>query len=169
MAKKSSSGGKNQKSSGGKDHLFQNAVSLTTTFLLEVDGHKIGRFLSVSGLSMSVSVETYEEGGENDFEHKFPGRVSWDNLVFTRGITNDDNLFKWFDKTVGAGYTGSGKFARTTAGVTMISASGKRLRTWKIEGAFPVRWKGPEFDASSDDVPTEELEVAHHGFTSESF
>lgn len=162
MAKKKSS------SSKGADHLFQSAGALSMSFLLEIDGLKIGRFSAVSGLQMKIEVETYKEGGENKFEHQFPGRVTWDNLVFKRGITNDDNLFKWFDSTVGSGFEKSSKFSRRTAGITMISADGKRLRSWKVVDAFPVRWKGPDFDASTQEVPTEELEVAHHGFTSES-
>ena len=154
---------------GGVDHLFQNAGALSTSFLLEVDGLPIGRFSAVSGLSMSVEVETYQEGGENNYEHKFPGRVTWENLVFKRGITNDNNLFNWFELTVGPGFMLTDSFSRATAGVTMLSANGKRLRSWVIQDAFPVRWKGPDFDANNDEVPTEELEVAHHGFTSISF
>lgn len=154
---------------GGVDHLFQNAGALSTSFLLEVDGLPIGRFSAVSGLSMSVEVETYQEGGENNYEHKFPGRVTWENLVFKRGITNDNNLFNWFELTVGPGFMLTDSFSRATAGVTMLSANGKRLRSWVIQDAFPVRWKGPDFDANNDEVPTEELEVAHHGFTSITF
>lgn len=154
---------------GGIDHLFQNAGALSTSFLLEVDGLPIGRFSAVSGLSMSVEVETYQEGGENNYEHKFPGRVTWENLVFKRGITNDNNLFNWFELTVGPGFMLTDSFSRATAGVTMLSANGKRLRSWVIQDAFPVRWKGPDFDANNDEVPTEELEVAHHGFTSITF
>ena len=154
---------------GGVGHLFQNAGALSTSFLLEVDGLPIGRFSAVSGLSMSVEVETYQEGGENNYEHKFPGRVTWENLVFKRGITNDNNLFNWFELTVGPGFMLTDSFSRATAGVTMLSANGKRLRSWVIQDAFPVRWKGPDFDANNDEVPTEELEVAHHGFTSITF
>ena len=154
---------------GGVDHLFQNAGALSTSFLLEVDGLPIGRFSAVSGLSMSVEVETYQEGGENNYEHKFPGRVTWENLVFKRGITNDNNLFNWFELTVGPGFMLTDSFSRATAGVTMLSANGRRLRSWVIQDAFPVRWKGPDFDANNDEVPTEELEVAHHGFTSITF
>jgi phage tail-like protein len=154
---------------GGVDHLFQNAGALSTSFLLEVDGLPIGRFSAVSGLSMNVTVETYQEGGENNYEHKFPGRVTWENLVFKRGITNDNNLFNWFEMTVGPGFMLTDSFTRATAGVTMLSANGKRLRSWVIQDAFPVRWKGPDFDANNDEVPTEELEVAHHGFTSITF
>ena len=155
---------------GGIDHLFQSAGALSSSFLLEVDGLPIGRFSAVSGLKMSVEVETYAEGGENNFEHKFPGRTTWENLVFKRGITNANNLFNWFEMTVGPGFMLTNSFSRATLGITMMSASGRRLRSWVVQGAFPVRWEGPDFDAEKpEEVPTEELEVAHHGFTSITF
>ncbi|MDC3332360.1 phage tail protein, partial [Ilumatobacter sp.] len=31
-------------------------------------------------------------------------------------------------------------------------------------GAFPVKWTGPSFSASSTDMAEEQLEIAHHGF-----
>ena len=154
---------------GGIDHLFQSAGALSTSFLLEVDGLPIGRFSAVSGLQMSVVVETYADGGETNYEHKFPGRVTWDNLVFKRGITHDNNLFNWFEMTVGPGFMLTDSFSRATAGITMLSANGRRLRSWVVQDAFPVRWKGPDFDATAEEVPTEELEVAHHGLTSVTF
>lgn len=151
------------------DHLFQKAGATTHSFILEVDGLPIGRFTSVSGLSMEVQVETYAEGGENSFEHKLPGRVTWPNLVFKRGITHDNNLFNWFELQVGPGFGPQPWVNRTTCAVTMLSGSGKRLRVWNFADAFPVRWQGPDFDAAVDEVPVEELEVAHHGFVSVTF
>jgi phage tail-like protein len=89
--------------------------------------------------------------------------------VFKRGITHDNNLFNWFEMTVGPGFMLTDSFSRATAGITMLSANGRRLRSWVVQDAFPVRWKGPDFDATAEEVPTEELEVAHHGFTSVTF
>jgi phage tail-like protein len=152
-----------------RDHLFQEATSNAHSFLLEVDGHRIGRFTSVSGLKMQVEVESYIEGGVNGFEHKLPGRVTWENLVFKRGVTVDDNLFNWFNLTVGTGFDKENSVARATCAVTMLSAAGKRLRSWNIIDAFPVRWSGPDFSAEAEEVPVEELEVAHHGFTATTF
>ena len=37
------------------------------TFLVEVDGVEIGRFMEVTGLEVEVGVESIEEGGENGY------------------------------------------------------------------------------------------------------
>lgn len=143
---------------------FDEATS--SSFLIEVDGLTIGRFTEVSGLSINIDVEEYKEGGENGFVHKFPGRMTWPNITFKKGVTSDDAFMKWVQASVGTGAASSGKVARSTAAITLLSPTGKRLRGWNIVDAFPVRWTGPNFSSSSSEVVMEELEIAHHGFTS---
>jgi phage tail-like protein len=135
-------------------------------FIFEVDGMEIGTFQEVSGLSVDVEVEEIQEGGENQFVHKLPGRMTWPNIVLKRGMTKSDNLFSWLSESSGTGFSGKGdKLARRSAAVTMLAADGTRLRQWEFLDAFAVKWTGPSFDATSTDPATEELEIAHHGFT----
>jgi phage tail-like protein len=146
---------------------FYEKGAFSATFLVEVDGKAIGRFIEASGLEVEVEVETYEEGGQNGFVHKFPGRMSWPNLVLKRGITESDGLLAWLNKSSGEGFTGaSNKLTRSTMAVVLVSAAGVRLRAWNFEGAFPIRWNGPSFASDSDTLAEEELEIAHHGFKS---
>ena len=137
----------------------------TCNFILEVDGVEIGTFNEVDGLTVEVESFDLEEGGQNHFAHHFPGRFSWPNLVLKRGIVNGDGLFDWLSKSSGEGFEGNGsKVERSTGAVTLVSELGERLRSWSFEGAFPVRWNGPTFVSGSNDSPSEELEIAHHGF-----
>lgn len=136
-------------------------------FLFEVDGVEIGTFTEVSGLELDVGVEELEEGGQNQFVHKLPGRITWPNLVLKRGMTKGDELFAWVQKSSGDGFAGQGsKVERKSAAVTLVDDKGTRLRAWELDGAFPVRWRGPSFAATSTDLAAEELEIAHHGFRS---
>jgi len=48
--------------------------------------------------------------------------------------------------------------------LTLIGPAGARLRAWEFIDAFPVKWRGPEFAADSNEAATEQLEIAHHGF-----
>ena len=147
------------------DDGYQDVNITASTFLFEVDGVSIGRFMEISGLEVEVEVETLEEGGRNGFVHKLPGRMTWPNITLKRGVTQNDNLLAWLNKSSGEGFAGNGnKLTRRTAAVTLIDGTGKRLRAWEFDSAFPVRWSGPTFSASSDEMATEELEIAHHGF-----
>jgi phage tail-like protein len=147
---------------------FYDESTTTATFLVEVDGESVGRFIEVSGLEVNIDVMEHEEGGENFFVHKLPGRITWPNLTLKRGVTQSNNLLAWIDKSAAGGFEAEGnKLTRSTLAVTLVSAAGARLRSWNFEGAFPVKWVGPSFATSSDDHPMEELEIAHHGFSVE--
>jgi phage tail-like protein len=139
--------------------------TFTGKFLVEVDGLTIGTFTEVDGLEVEVGVETFEEGGQNQYVHKLPGRMSWPNLVLKRGVTKADNLFEWLAESAGDGMAAKGnKVVRKSAAVTLLSDKGERLRAWEVAAAFPIKWHGPRFAASSTELATEELEIAHHGF-----
>jgi phage tail-like protein len=135
------------------------------TFLFEVDGVEIGRFMGISGLEVTVEVEEVQEGGENSYVHKLPGRMSWPNITLKRGITQSDALLAWLNKSSGEQFAANGnKLTRSTAAITLIGPAGQRLRAWEFDGAFPIKWKGPDFDVASTDMALEELEITHHGF-----
>ena len=136
-------------------------------FTLVIDGVPIGMFLEVSGLEVRVDVEEFREGGQNGFIHKFPGRMSWPNLVFKRGVTDSDALFDWVNRSSGEQFAANhDKLQRTTGSVSMIDWDGKPMRTWSLIDPFPIRWTGPRFSAKDTAVVEEEVEVAHHGFRS---
>lgn len=135
-----------------------------STFLFEVDGLTIGEFMEVSGLEVEVSVESIEEGGENGFVHRLPGRMTWPNITLKRGVTQTDNLLTWLTKSSGEQFAASGNtLTRSTAAITLMGPDGQRLRAWEFVSAFAVKWKGPEFSTSGD-AALEQLEIAHHGF-----
>lgn len=135
------------------------------TFLFEVDGVEIGWFMEVSGLEVTVETETVQEGGQNSFVHHLPGRMTWPNLRLKRGVTKQDTLLTWLNKSSGEQFAASGnKVARSTAALTLIGAAGERLRAWEFTGVMPVKWTGPTFAVASAEAAVEELELAHDGF-----
>ena len=149
---------------------FNGEMPIQSSFLFEVDGVQIGMFSEVSGLEVNVEVATYAEGGENGFVHQLPGRMSWPHIVLRRGVTQSDALFAWVNKTSGAGFGANGnKLTRSTGAITTIGTDGSRLRSWELQGVFAIRWVGPRFAVDRYEHLEEELELAHHGFTSKTF
>lgn len=137
----------------------------SATFIFEVDGIEIGRFMEVSGLEVSIATEEIQEGGQNGYTHHLPGRMSWPNIRLKRGITQSDSLFKWLQKSSGEQFAANGnKLTRSSAAITLMGGGATRLRAWEFDGAFPVKWTGPQFAASSTEAAVEELEIAHQGF-----
>ena len=153
-----------------KDQLFTKANTTAANFIVEVNAFTIGRFSEIDGLQMEIEVEEYNEGGSNDGPYHFPTRITWPNITLKRGLTNDNNLFDWFDAVAGQRFANSGLSGnRDSVAITLISTTGKRLRTWTLIKAYPVRWTGPTLASTEDALPTEELELAHQGFTSVTF
>ncbi len=60
---------------------------LSFRFWVEIDSLVVGGFSEVSGLQSEIDLESYEEGGVNDYVHKFPKKAKLSNLVLKRGIT----------------------------------------------------------------------------------
>jgi phage tail-like protein len=143
---------------------------IASRFLFEIDGVEIGIFREVSGLQVTVEMSPIKEGGQNGYVHNLPGRMTWPNIIFKRGLTQSDNLFAWLGKTSGEGFAGAGnKVTRSTGAITAITLQGVRLRAWKVQQVLPVRWKGPDFATTSSAILEEELEITHHGFKAETY
>lgn len=137
----------------------------TAVFLFEVDGVEIGNFMEINGLEVEVGIDPIEEGGQNSFVHKLPGRMTWPDITLKRGVTRSNELLKWLNEASGEKFAANGnKVARKTASITLVDRTGERLTSWDFDGAFPVKWSGPTFATSSGEYPTESLTITHHGF-----
>ncbi|MDQ4048379.1 MAG: phage tail protein [Actinomycetota bacterium] len=126
-------------------------------FLLRVpDIDTVGLFTHCSGLSLEVEVFQYVEGGNNWMAHNLPTRLRYPNLVLKRGLSAEEKLLKWFEES-------RAKPNRKEVAIHFQTATRQILRTWTFVGAYPVKWTGPTFEATSDVVALETLEIAHEG------
>jgi len=125
-------------------------------FVLEISGLAIGAFREISGLQMEREVLEYAEGGRNDTVHKLPGRVKYPNLVLKRGVTDQDELVRWF-------WSAQDGIDLKDVIVKLVDPSTAVMRTWAFRQAYPVKWIGPTLNAGSDSAATEQLELAHGG------
>lgn len=131
-------------------------------FALEIDSVQIANFMECSGLKTSTEVFEIEEGGNNQFTHKLPGRSKWENIVLKYGVTSDISLLSWRNEVL-AGELGEDK--RRNGAVLMKNIAGEVIRRYSFSNAWPVAWEGPAFNASSAELAIETLEIAHEGLT----
>ena len=64
-----------------------------------VDQIQKGGFTKVRGLQRETRVESFREGGVNDYEHKLVTLTSYPNLVLERGLA-DPYLWHWHQAVV---------------------------------------------------------------------
>jgi phage tail-like protein len=117
----------------------------------------VGGFTECSGLQLEVEVQDYPEGGLNTYIHKFPGRSRQSNIVLKRGIV-DRLVWQWFYEV------SSGIFVPRSGSIVVQDPSGFiPVMTYNFQDAFPLKWTGPELNASQNNVATETLELCHQG------
>jgi phage tail-like protein len=127
-------------------------------FAVELDGITGTGFKECSGLDCSQNAIDYREGTDATLaKRKIPGLLSWSNISLKRGITSDHNLWDWQLKAA------KGKVDRRSLSIIMLDSSGEEVMRWNVRNAWPVKWSGPSFDAASDNVAIESLEIAHEG------
>lgn len=132
--------------------------AVTVCFLVTIDGHDLGLFNTCDGLGVEVTVEQRQEGGNNSFFYQLPGPLKYTNVKLTRPLNKDSaNVAAWIS-SVGPG------LRRSTGQVQAMTLAGRPVCTWNLQGVFPVKWSGPQFNTESPKVATETLELAHHGF-----
>jgi phage tail-like protein len=126
-------------------------------FKLDVGEQTVGYFTECSGLQVEYEVFEWPEGGQNDYVHKFRGRAKYANIVLKRGITSSVALLEWFE-SVRRGAE------RRDGSISMLDQTLSEVARWSFTGALPVKWQGPTFNASGNDVAVETLELVHSGF-----
>jgi phage tail-like protein len=132
-------------------------------FRVEIDGIVAGAFAEVSGLDSSTEVIEYRAGDmKANSSIKLPGLTKYPNIVLKRGLTKDLSLWQWRKALV------NGQVDRRNGVVILMDESRAEVMRWMFRNGLPVKWEGPDLDASSSEVAIETLEIAHEGLELES-
>ncbi len=127
-------------------------------FLVTWNGLTVAGFNSCSGLDSSTTATTYREGSDADLvQRQLPGLSTFSNISLQRGITNELDLWNWRNDVMG------GTITRQNLTITLQDNNRQNQRSWTVKNAWPAKWTGPSFDATSDAVAIETLELAHEG------
>jgi phage tail-like protein len=117
-------------------------------------------FQTVDGLDVDIPfTESYQEGGENTFTHKFPQPVSYGDLTLKRGMLIGSDLIAWFNNAVQFFI-----FAPRDVTVTLMNENGLPLDQWVFRNACPKGWKIDGFDSMSSKVSAETIVLSYQFF-----
>lgn len=127
------------------------------SFELKLEGLVVGGFSEVSGLAAEIDIEEYREGGSNDFVHRLPKVTKYGNLVLKRGITESNELYKWYKDVV------RGIIQRRTVTVNLLDTQKRILKVWNFKNAFPVKWNASDLKSDGNTILVESVELVHQG------
>ena len=129
-------------------------------FAVEIDGITSASFKECSGLDSTTSSGGYREGTDPTLaQRQLPGLLSFSSITLKRGITNDHALWDWRDQVA------SGNLQRKDLSIILRNDRGEEEIRWNVSNAWPTKWSGPGFDATSDAVAIETLELVHEGLS----
>jgi phage tail-like protein len=126
-------------------------------YLVEIDGISRAGFTEASGLDSAQDPIEYREGTEVLTVRKLPGLNKYSNIVLKWGTTDDASLWEWRKKAI------DGKVERKNGSVVLMNDAGEEKVRWNFRDAWPTKWTGPTFNATSNAVAIETLEIAHEG------
>jgi phage tail-like protein len=135
----------------------------TFKFHVELGSITEAAFTECSGLELSTDVFEYQEGGLNEFSHKFPGRTRISNVTLKRGFALSNEIYQWYKEMEDCLRQGK-KFDFRQVTITLYTTVNQEERMrWSLDKAFPVKWVGPSLRTDEAAVAVETLEFAHHG------
>jgi phage tail-like protein len=136
------------------------APGISLSFDVQIDGVHVATFTGCCGLDAQFEAFEWQEGGDNGTVARLPGRLSYGNVQLSRSVDAESGkLAAWFSQQ-------QRKPARRTAVIQLYDGNRAMVTSWKLEGAWPVRYSGPRLAAGpeGDAVAVETLELSHQGF-----
>ncbi len=131
------------------------------------DGRPVLGVSKMSALKRSTEVVKHRSGGDNSFDHKSPGRTSYEAVTLERGITHDLDFERWANLV----HTYQGD-----PGMDLVNyRKDLTLEVMNEKGQVAIRyflyrcWVSeftamPDFDANANAVAIEHLKVELEGF-----
>jgi phage tail-like protein len=127
-------------------------------FKVQIDGITKAGFREVSGLDAATDAVDYREGDEIVIR-KLAGLQKYSNITLKRGITDDQDIWKWRTMVM----DGKIKDARKNGQIIVLDDEGKEAAEWTFTNGWPTKWTGPTFNATANEVAIDTLEIAHEG------
>ncbi|HSI41601.1 MAG TPA: phage tail protein [Xanthobacteraceae bacterium] len=118
-------------------------------------------FSEVTGLSMGFEVITYKEsplagGAAGPRVVHMPGQATAPTITLKKGVVRGSSvatLYRWISSTT------LNVVEKRDIFVRLCDETGAPVISWRVINAFPVKLDAPGFDAKSNDIAVESMEL----------
>lgn len=122
-------------------------------------------FSEVSGLNIVIETTTYKEsptesGAPGPRVMHMPAQGTPANVTLKKGVVRNSSvstLFNWINATQ------INQIEKKDIFVRLCDEKGDAVISWKVINAFPTKLDAPTFDANSNDVAIESMELMGDG------
>lgn len=125
-----------------------------------IDNKEEAGFSEVSSPDITSDPVEYREGNMAGITPgKQPGILKYSNVTLKRGTTDSQVFVDWMKDIQ------NGKATRKTVVITLMDDEMKDVASWQLEKAWPTKYTAPDFNATSNEVAIESLELVTEGVT----
>jgi phage tail-like protein len=128
-------------------------------FFIEWNGIIHAGFRECSGLGATRNSQDYREGTDPPTMRKLGGLKTYPNVTLRRGVTNNKELWDWWQSNA------DGVAVRRDISIVVLDHTGQEKIRWNLFQCWPTTWTAPEFNATSEEVAIEALELVHEKLT----
>jgi phage tail-like protein len=132
-------------------------------FRLEIDGITQAGFSEVMIADTTVEAVDYRLGIDPPHMRKLSGLTKYGNITLKWGMTLGAgalDLYKWH-ADVSAGQV---KERRKTVAIIALDEAGEDAARFVVSNAWPVKYDPADYNAKSNEVAIEVLELTHEGY-----
>jgi phage tail-like protein len=114
------------------------------------------RFQDVTGLSVDVNLDTYNEGGENRFTHRLPGRNKYSDLVLKRGMTLVSGVTAWCLDSIE-----NFNYQPTNMLISLLNELHLPVSSWYVTNAIPIKYDISGLSAQESKIVIESMTLRY--------
>ncbi len=136
-------------------------------FQISWDGKVVLGVSKVGALKRTTEVVKHRSGGENSFDHKSPGRTTYDALSIERGLTHDPEFQKWASSV----HSFAGDPTMDLAGykkeltLELLNEKGMVAMRYFLHGCWVSEYTAlPDLDANANAVAIESMKIELEGW-----
>lgn len=128
-------------------------------YLVAIDGVTQAGFSEISAGDITVEPIKYREGNYPKMTPgKLSGLVEYGNVTLKWGMSDNQDFYKWVTAV------GEGKTERKKVTIQLMDDTNKEAKAeWVLDNAWPTKYTAPDFNATSNEVAFESIELAHEG------
>ncbi len=123
-------------------------------FRLEIDGIQQGGFTDCTGITSSVEVVEYREGGDPNSVRKLPAKRTVGDVTLKWGVTDSEELYAWFATTA------DGQIQRKNGSIILLDDNGQEAARWNFFNAWASKYSGPDLTGKGNDVAVESVTIS---------
>ncbi len=137
-------------------------------YKVEIGGEAVA-FSEVSGLKIGYETTTYKEspvesGSPGPRVVHMPVQATATNLTLKKGWVRGTSVAALYDWIASIQLN---QVTKKDIFVRLCDEAGEAVVSWKVTNAFPTKLDAPTFDANSNDVSIESMELMADGITIE--